>query len=217
MVFGQRGQRVVFKFEEQQFDLEVPAQVDGEGRDLAIAVPSDPESVREPFLPLGLSRLGFFVALTPFVAQGGKARLLRVFPPEAFLFSFVIDPNGEVPSGLIQLTEDGAVMQVRPPAALSSLLFCCVGLMATVFFCAALHARSARGASSRVESDDGLAEEPRRLAGAGAPVLEAVTWCIRFIPVSRSREVPDTALDFLVQRGCSARADAAAALEAASQ
>ena len=126
MVFGQRGQRVVFKFEEQQFDLEVPAQVDGEGRDLAIAVPSDPDSVRT-CLPLGLSRLGFFVALTPFVAQGGKARLLRVFPPEAFLFSFVIDPNGEVPSGLIQLTEDGAVMQVRSAAALSSLLFCFVG------------------------------------------------------------------------------------------
>ena len=67
MVFDQRGQRVVFKFGEQQFDLEVPAQVDGEGRDLAIAVPSDPDSVREDllfFLPLGFSRLGFFVALT---------------------------------------------------------------------------------------------------------------------------------------------------------
>ena len=51
--------------------------------------------------------------------QDGKARLLRVFPPEAFLFSFVIDPNGEVPSGLIQLTEDGAVMQVRSPATCS--------------------------------------------------------------------------------------------------
>ena len=172
MVSDQRGQRVVFKFEERQFDLEVPAQVDGEGRDLAIAVPSDPDSVRT-FSPLGLIRLGFFVVLTPFVAQGGKARLLRVFPPEAFLFSFVIDPNGEVPSGLIQLTEDGAVMQVRSAAALSSLLFCFVGSDGDGVFCAALHARSARGASSRVESDDGLAEEPRRLAGAGAPVLES--------------------------------------------
>ena len=59
----ERGQRVVFKFGEQQFDLEVPAQVDGEGRDLAIAVPSDPESVRDFFfvLPLGFICLGFLL------------------------------------------------------------------------------------------------------------------------------------------------------------
>ncbi len=54
---------MVFKFEEQQFDLEVPAQVDGEGRDLAIAVPSDPESVRDFLfvLPLGFICLGCFL------------------------------------------------------------------------------------------------------------------------------------------------------------
>ena len=141
----ERGQRVVFKFEEQQFDLEVPAQVDGEGRDLAIAVPSDPESVREDllfFLPLGFSCLG---CSDDFVVQDGKARLLRVFPPEAFLFSFVIDPNGEVPSGLIQLTEDGAVMQVRSPAALRV----CFGALGSDVFLRSL-AREIR--QRRVES-----------------------------------------------------------------
>ena len=70
------------------------------------------------FWPLGFTAVWDSCCSDDFVVQDGKARLLRVFPPEAFLFSFVIDPNGEVPSGLIQLTEDGAVMQVRSPAAL---------------------------------------------------------------------------------------------------
>ena len=65
MVFDQRGQRVVFKFGEQQFDLEVPAQVEGEGRDLAIAVPSDPDSVRDFFFLFFAARvyscLGFLL------------------------------------------------------------------------------------------------------------------------------------------------------------
>jgi len=55
---------------------------------------------------------------TPDDSQGGSdgtgarvARLMEVMPIDDFLYSFVLDPNGGVAAGLIQLTESGASVQ----------------------------------------------------------------------------------------------------------
>ena len=94
---GKTQKRVAFCAE-----IDVPSYVDrreGEELHLMVAVPKSSSSQEEE--------------------EGGEeeeeggteARVMYVEPRNQFLYSFVIDPNGEVASGLLQLTETGAELQ----------------------------------------------------------------------------------------------------------
>lgn len=97
------GDRVVFNVnpDERQFQIDVPRYVhrrEEEELHLMVAIPPksasteyDDENEAEP--------------------ESVPARVMYVEPRDEFIYSFIVDPNGAVPSGLIQLTETGATLQ----------------------------------------------------------------------------------------------------------
>ena len=97
------GDRVVFTVgsDDRQFRLEVPGYIKRRKDDelqLMVAIPArqalakdDDAEETEP--------------------ETADARVMYVEPQDEFIYSFIVDPSGDVLSGLIQLTETGARLQ----------------------------------------------------------------------------------------------------------
>lgn len=109
------GDQVVFEVnsDDRQFQLEVPPYIkrrEGEELHFIVAMPPKPAVVED-------------ADAEETEPKKVKARLMLVEPVDEFLYSFIVDPNGDVPSGLIQLTETEAKLQPcsrDPPYATAS-------------------------------------------------------------------------------------------------
>ena len=109
------GDQVVFTVnsDDRQFQLEVPPYIkrhEGEELHVVVAMPPKPAATED-------------ADAEETEPKNAKTRLMYVEPVDEFIYSFIVDPNGDVPSGLIQLTETGARLQPcsrDPPYAAAS-------------------------------------------------------------------------------------------------
>eukprot|EP01043_Picozoa_sp_COSAG02_P071857 COSAG02_NODE_13306_length_1412_cov_1.135567_2_plen_209_part_00 len=109
------GDQVVFTVnsDDRQFQLEVPPYIkrrEGEEFHFKVAMPPKPAVVED-------------ADAEETEPTNVKTRLMYVEPVDEFLYSFIVEPNADVPSGLIQLTETGARLQPcsrDPPYAAAS-------------------------------------------------------------------------------------------------